>query len=57
VTIPELLHSATISMGVPMRGCSSSVAQVVPEMGDADQRREDAIIQVDPEVASLVGQP
>jgi hypothetical protein len=57
VTIPEHPHSATISKCVPMRRGSSPVAHVVPEMDDAEQRREDAIFQVDPGVVSLVGQP
>ena len=57
MTILEGLHSETISMGVAIRRDSSLTAHAVPEMGDADQRRDDEVIQVDLGVAFLVGLP
>lgn len=46
VTIPVGLDSATITMGVATRRERSSAAHLMPEMGDADQRRDDADIQM-----------
>ncbi len=57
VTILECLHSESICMGVAIRRDSSLAAHAVPEMGDADQRRDDAVIQMDLGVAFLVGLP
>jgi len=44
-------------MGVAIRRDGSFAAHAVPEIGDADQRRDDAVIQTDPGVAFLVGLP
>jgi hypothetical protein len=57
MTILGGLHSASIFVGVGIRRDSSLAAQAAPEMGDADQRRDDEVIQVDFEVAILAGLP
>ena len=55
MTIPVGLDSATISTGVATRRGCSPVAQDVPEMGDANQRSDDAVIQMGFGVAFLIG--
>jgi hypothetical protein len=57
MTIFQSLRSENICLGVVRRGDSSPVVHVVPQMGDADQRRDDAVIQMDLGVAFLAGQP
>jgi hypothetical protein len=55
MTILEGPHSENISVGLAIRRDSSLAAHAVPEIGDADRRRDDEIIEVDLGVAFLVG--
>jgi hypothetical protein len=55
MTILGGLHSANIFVGIGIRRHSSFETPAVPEMGDADQRRDDEVIQVHIGVAIYVG--
>jgi hypothetical protein len=57
VTILGGPHSENISTGVARRRDFTLAAHAAPEMGDADQRRDDEVIQMDLGVAFLVGLP
>jgi hypothetical protein len=57
MTILAGLHSETISLGVAIRRDRSFAAHAAPEMGDADQRRDDEVIEAGLGIAILVGLP